>query len=35
MKPTKLDKINVEEKVYDTVRELYNKRSQNYQDKYN
>ena len=25
MKPTKLDKINVEEKVYDTVSELYNK----------
>ena len=35
MKTTKLDKINVKERVYNTVGELYNKRFENYYDEYN
>ena len=35
MKPTNLVKIKEREKVYNTVSELYNKRFENYYDKYN
>ena len=35
MKPIKLDKIKDKEKVYNTVRGLYNKRFENYYNEYN
>ena len=34
MKPIKLDKIKENEKLYNKVSELYNKRFENYYDEY-